>query len=128
MRVVRIYHAGRDPAHRSRDRALVRAGVDVTLVVPSAWPGPGGGLAGEPFDVVEVDVARSGDVNRHRWQGDLAALLDRLAPDVVDVHEEPVSVAGRQWLAAAGTRPVVMYSAQNLDKRWPPPATGARRR
>jgi glycosyltransferase involved in cell wall biosynthesis len=127
VRVLRIYHAGRDPAHRARDRALVRAGAEVTLVVPRRWPGPSAGLTAEPFRVVELDVDRPGDVNRHRWRGDLAEVVAAAAPDVVDVHEEPVSIAARQWLAAAGGRPVVMFSAQNLDKRWPPPFAGYER-
>lgn len=126
MRVLRVYHAGRDSAHRARDRALVAAGVEVVLVVPRSWPGPDD-LHTEPFEVVELPVSRPGDVNRHRWLGDLGALVARVAPDLLDLHNEPVSVAARQWLTAAGDRPVVMYSAQNLDKRWPPPFAQAER-
>jgi glycosyltransferase involved in cell wall biosynthesis len=37
------------------------------------------------------------------------------------LHEEPVSQAARQWLAAAEGLPVTMYTAQNVDKRFPPP-------
>ena len=127
MRVLRIYHAGRDPSSRARDRALVRAGAEVILVVPRSWPGPDDGLQDESFPIIELDVTRPGDVNRHRWRGDLAAVLHRSAPDVVDIHEEPVSLAARQWLAASAGRPVVMYTAQNLDKRWPPPFAGYER-
>ena len=39
----------------------------------------------------------------------------------MDLHEEPVSLAARQWLRVVGRLPVVMYTAQNLDKRFPPP-------
>ena len=126
MRVLRVYHAGRDTAHRARDRALVAAGGEVTLVVPRSWPGPDD-LHAEPFEVIELAVSRAGDVNRHRWLGDLAAVVARVQPDLLDLHNEPVSVAARQWLTAAGDRPVVMYSAQNLDKRWPPPFAQAER-
>lgn len=130
MRVVRIYHAGRDEAHRARERALVAQAVELRLVVPSAWPGPSAGLEDEPFDVVEVDVVRPGDVNRHRYSDDgaLAQAISDWQPDVVDVHEEPVSVVARQVLDAVGTTPVIMYTAQNLDKRWPPPFAGMERR
>jgi glycosyltransferase involved in cell wall biosynthesis len=77
----------------------------------------------EPFPVLELEVLRPGDVNRHSYRDRtaLAALVDRCDPDVIDIHEEPFSLAARQWLAAAGTRPVVMYTAQNIDKRFPPP-------
>ena len=126
MRVLRVYHAGRDTAHRARDRALVAAGVEVVLVVPRGWPGPDD-LHAEPFEVIELPVTRPGDVNRHRWLGNLTALVAQVTPDLLDLHCEPVSLAAQQWLAAAGDRPVVMYSAQNLDKRWPPPFASAER-
>ena len=127
MKVLRVYHLGRDAAHRARERALAAAGVEVTLVVPSAWPGPDD-VTDEPFEVRELPVRRAGDQNRHTWSGDLRAFVEAVAPDLVDIHEEPVSLAARQWMAAAGARPVVMYSAQNLDKRWPPPFSRHERR
>jgi glycosyltransferase involved in cell wall biosynthesis len=130
VRVVRIYHAGRDEAHRARERSLVAQGVELRLVVPTTWPGPSSGLAQEPFDVVQLDVERPGDVNRHRYS-DREALHQAIRgwrPDVVDLHEEPVSVVARQALQAAEGLPVVMYTAQNLDKRWPPPFASMERR
>jgi glycosyltransferase involved in cell wall biosynthesis len=48
---------------------------------------------------------------------------------LLDIHEEPFSNAARQWLAAApSTLPIVMYTAQNIDKRLPPPFFGYERR
>ncbi|MBC7678292.1 MAG: glycosyltransferase [Pseudorhodobacter sp.] len=96
----------------------------MTLVVPAAWPDSGSEvhLSEEPFDVVEVPVRRAGDVNRHRYvDEDLRELVRRLDPDVVDLHMEPFSSACHQWLTAAGARPLVAYTAQNVDKRFPPP-------
>jgi glycosyltransferase involved in cell wall biosynthesis len=125
MRVLRIYHGGRDYAHRGRDRALAALGVDLTLVVPHEWPDDAEPrLSPEPFRVVELSVSRAGDVNRHAYRDAHAQreLLDEVRPDVLDIHEEPVSLAARRWLAAApADLPVVMYTAQNLDKRYPPP-------
>ncbi|MGY1779780.1 glycosyltransferase family 4 protein [Geodermatophilus sp. SYSU D01036] len=125
MRVVRVYHAGRDPAHRARERALTALGIEVTLVVPRSWPESGAelSLSDEPFEVIELETRRAGDVNRHVYR-DPTALVDLLSarsPDVLDVHEEPFSLAARQWLRVAGTCPVTMYTAQNVDKRLPPP-------
>lgn len=130
MRVVRIYHAGRDEAHRARERALVAQGVELRLVVPTTWPGPSAGLDDEPFEVVQLDVERPGDVNRHRYSdaSSLSQAISDWRPDLVDMHEEPVSIVARQVLDAVGTTPVVMYTAQNLDKRWPPPFAGMERR
>jgi glycosyltransferase involved in cell wall biosynthesis len=126
IRVLRIYHAGRDPQHRCRERALVAAGVDLTLVVPSEWSDAGteAQLSPEPFPILELPVRRAGDVNRHAYldSGAIGRLIDETRPDVLDVHEEPVSIVARQWLRAAPSDlPVVMYTAQNVDKRFPPP-------
>jgi glycosyltransferase involved in cell wall biosynthesis len=121
LKVLRVYHAGGDPAHRARERALLAAGLDVTLVVPQAWPGSDLGFDDVPSR--SLRITRSGDVNRHGYAdpAHLRQVLDDVAPDVLDIHEEPVSEAARQWLAAARGIPTVMYSAQNLDKRFPPP-------
>ena len=126
MRVLRVYHGGRSRADRARDRALTARGVDDTPRRPSRWPGGGAEevLSSEAFPIVELPVRRPGDVNRHAYTDStvLARLVRDLAPDVLDIHEEPFSVAARQWLSAAPPDlPVVMYTAQNIDKRFPPP-------
>jgi glycosyltransferase involved in cell wall biosynthesis len=133
LRVLRICHAGRNPAHRARDRALLAAGVDVVYVVPRIWPEAGGegALSAEGFPIIEVDVRSPGDVNRHSY-ADVGA-VSRLAVDhqvdLVDLFEEPFSRAAGQLLPRLPPElPVVMYSAQNLDKRWPPPYRNYERR
>jgi glycosyltransferase involved in cell wall biosynthesis len=126
IRVLRVYHGARDLQHRARERALVSAGVDVTLAAPSQWPDAGGErvLSPGPFSLVELPVRRAGDVNRHVHldEASVRRLIADTQPDVLDIHEEPFSAVARQWLgAAAGALPVVMYAAQNIDKRYPPP-------
>lgn len=125
FRVVRVYHGGRDAAHRLRERALVAAGAEITLVVPQDWPEGGAQrhLPDEPFPIMELATKRAGDVNRHAYASPAAlrAVLDRVRPDLLDLHEEPFSVATRQWLTAADDLPAVAYTAQNVDKRFPPP-------
>ncbi len=126
MQVLRVYHGGRSPTHRARERALVAAGIDVTLVVPARWNKGGAEtrLADESFNIFELAVERSEDVNRHAYidRAELDGLVRGVDPDILDIHEEPFSVAARQWLAAAPPDlPIVMYTAQNVDKRFPPP-------
>lgn len=126
MKVLRVYHGGRDAAHRARDRALVEAGVDLTTIVPAAWSEGGAEqvLSPEPWPVRELEVVRDGDVNRHRYARarDLRDVLNKETPDLVDLHEEPFAAVTRQWLSVVPRHlPVVSYTAQNIDKRWPPP-------
>jgi glycosyltransferase involved in cell wall biosynthesis len=105
-------------------------GVDVVLAMPADWPGAAEAPATD-FPIVELPVTRAGDVNRHRYvsQADLAATVHTVESDLLDVHEEPFSVATRQWLAAAPSAlPVVLYTAQNVDKRYPPPFSTYERR
>lgn len=133
MRVVRVYHGGRNRSHRARERALLAAGIDVTLVVPAAWPEQDAEsrVTEEDFLIVELAVARPGDVNRHTYASSarLSRLISEVRPDVLDIHEEPFSVAARRWLRAApDDLPVVMYTAQNVDKRLPPPFSSYERR
>lgn len=126
MRVLRVYHGGRDPAHRLRDRALAATDIDVTLVVPDRWSdaGSAGGLVDTGMRIVQLPVVRPGHVNRHRYldAGALRALIRDLRPDLLDLHEEPVSDVAHQVLGIVSpSLPVVMYTAQNLNKRFPPP-------
>jgi glycosyltransferase involved in cell wall biosynthesis len=126
VNVLRICHGGRDRAHRGRERAIANAGVEITSVVPSSWPDPASEqtLTDEPFRIIELPAHRAGDLNRHRPRDDdaLRRVIDEVRPDVLDLHEEPFSVAARHWLRVAPpTLPIVMYSAQNVDKRYPPP-------
>jgi glycosyltransferase involved in cell wall biosynthesis len=126
VRVLRIYHGGRNAAHRARERALQEAGADVALVVPSAWPDElqVASLADERVPIFELPVVRPGDVNRHAYldAGSLSRTIRAFRPDVLDIHEEPFSVVARQCIAMAprGVQ-IVMYTAQNVDKRFPPP-------
>jgi glycosyltransferase involved in cell wall biosynthesis len=133
MRVLRVYHSGRNAAQRARERALVDAGVALTLVVPADWPEPDAdsSLSEPGFEIIELPVVRPGDINRHRYQdpGAVERTIRSVKPDVLDIHEEPFSLAGRQWLDAAPSEvPVVMYAAQNVDKRLPPPFSTYERR
>lgn len=104
---------------------LAGSGAEIMLVVPSAWPGDDPTLvAHDAVEVIEAGVKRPGDVNRHAYVHPerLRALVREFRPDVLDVHEEPFSVAAHQLCSLAPTElPVVMYTAQNVDKRFPPP-------
>ena len=103
----------------------MKAGAQLTYVVPTGWPEAGDASIDEPaFRVVEVPVIRPGDVNRHRLAdpGALVDLVRETGAELVDLAEEPFSAVVHQMLSRLpGDLPVVAYAAQNLDKRWPPP-------
>jgi glycosyltransferase involved in cell wall biosynthesis len=108
-------------------------GIELCLVVPASWAEDDaeGSLSSECFPIIELAVDRVGDVNRHSYRSGaaIASIVEAFQPDVLDVHEEPFSVAGRQWLRAAPPQlPIVMYTAQNIDKRFPPPFSRYERR
>src|SRR6185312_8835456 len=52
--------------------------------------------------------------------------------DVIDIHEEPCSLAAAEILLLRALRrsrtPYILYSAQNIDKRYPPPFRWIERR
>jgi glycosyltransferase involved in cell wall biosynthesis len=126
MRVLRVYHGGRDANQRARERAMVAAGAELTLVVPNEWidSGTDPHVEESQFEILEHQIRRSGDVNRHAYSRP-AQLMDAIRqsePDVLDIHEEPFSAAAHQWISAAPPHlPIAMYTAQNVDKRFPPP-------
>jgi glycosyltransferase involved in cell wall biosynthesis len=125
VRAVRIYHSGVVTTWRARDRCLRQLGVDVKLLSAKRWDEGGAIVTSPPEDfVVNARV-----IGRHpyRFAYDPRPLrrLLRETLAIIDVHEEAASLAaGEVLLIAAITRarePIVFYSAQNIQKRYPLP-------
>jgi glycosyltransferase involved in cell wall biosynthesis len=137
-RVLRISHSVVVPEYRTRDRLLrSRYGYDVHLVsAPSSFEGGSVVVAtGDPdVPVHVVDVAgRTGHPILFWYSGrELRRLLRELRPAIVDLHEEPYSLAAAGALAAvraeAPGAKVCIYTAQNILKRYPPPFAQLERR
>jgi len=127
VRVLRISHSATIAAWRGRERALRALGDDVMLITARRWHA--GGAEVELDAAPEEQVRAAGTLGRHPalfvyspgplWR----ALGERW--DVIDVHEEPFALATAQVLLMRALRrnraPVVLYTAQNLDKRYPAP-------
>jgi glycosyltransferase involved in cell wall biosynthesis len=128
LRVLRIYHSAVVGPWRRRDRELQALGADVVLVSPRRWNEGGR----------EVDLDVNGDrfvvaAGTFGWHPygfvydprPIWRVLRSRTFDVIDVHEEPASLAAAEgWLLSrlAGSRaPLCLYSAQNLPKRYPVP-------
>jgi glycosyltransferase involved in cell wall biosynthesis len=110
-----------DARMRRRDLALTELGVETAIVAPYAY---GPDWAPTPIEA-ELTHWRSRLLNRnsipfHLWDPRaLRRAVREFEPDLVDVHEECYFPAGAQVVRAAGERPVTMFAAQNISKRYP---------
>lgn len=138
MRVLRVSHSAVVSAWRERERELRRRGVDVVLLSARVWD-----EGGRPVRLVADDGEPV--VGVRTWGGHPALFVYDPRPlwralgephDVLDVHEEPFALATAEVLvlraarrawdrlrgrAVAPAAPFVVYSAQNLHKRYPVP-------
>lgn len=129
MRVLRLSHSAVVDEWRGRERALADLGVDVALLSARRWHAGGVpvGLKPRPGE----RVAGVGTIGRHPalFVYDPRPLWRALGEewDVIDVHEEPFALATAELLLLRALRsrarrtPVVLYTAQNLRKRYPIP-------
>ncbi|WEG09201.1 glycosyltransferase [Microbacterium horticulturae] len=127
MRVLRIAHHAVVSAWRERERRLINQGVDVTLISAAVWNEGGRDVALEAEEDGFVRAART--VGRHPsvfvcdprpiWR----AIGEK--PDLIDLHEEPNAMITAETLLIRWLRrcraPYVLYSAQNIAKRYPIP-------
>lgn len=127
MRVMRVAHHAVVSAWRERERRLRDLGVDVRLLSARRWDEGGRPV---PLDVEDDRfVAGAATLGRHPnvFLYDPRPLWRALgrAPDLLDLHEEPVALATAEVLLLRRLRgvraPYVLYSAQNIEKRYPVP-------
>ena len=128
LRVLRISKSGVVTAWRERERALRRLGVDLTLVAAARWEEGGSRVEftadGDEFAVPVRTLGRHPNLflydPRPIWR-----LLGSGRWNLIDMHEEPFGLAVAEvlllrWLRAPRV-PFVVSSAQNIEKRYPPP-------
>lgn len=130
MRVLRVSHSAVVDEWRGRERALTELGVDVALISARAWHAGGAEVSLEPRPGERVTGARTFGRHPALFLYDPRPLWRALGErwDVLDLHEEPFALATAEVLllrALRGRRgirpPVVLYTAQNLRKRYPVP-------
>jgi glycosyltransferase involved in cell wall biosynthesis len=130
IRVLRIYHSAVVSEYRERERWLrEKHGWDVHVVAPPAWPEGGSRVVAEPGGEVPLHLVplRGRDHPILFWYagGRLRKVLRDVRPALVDLHEEPYSLAAWQALRAVAAEvpdsPICVYTAQNIYKRYPPP-------
>lgn len=127
MRVLKINHSAVVDAWRERERALGRLGVDVLTLSARVWNEGGVPVRLAPRPGEQVQGLRT--VGRHPalFLYDPVPLWRALGRrwDVIDLHEEPFSLGTAEVLLLRTLRrvrtPCVLYSAQNIRKRYPVP-------
>ncbi len=127
MRVLRIFHSGPVDAWRERERALRERGHEVRLLSARRWNEGGSDVELSPRPGEDVVGVRTLGHHPALFVYDPRPLWKALGEhwDVVDVHEEPFSLAVaevRLLRRMRGRRgALTLYSAQNIAKRYPFP-------
>lgn len=127
MKVLRIAHHAVVSAWRQRERELRDQGVDIDLVSAKVWNEGGRDVRLQPDGDGFVRGART--VGRHPsvFAYDPRPIWRAFGtnPDLIDLHEEPNALATAEVLLIRRLRrskaPYVLYSAQNIRKRYPVP-------
>lgn len=127
MKVLRIAHHGVVTAWRERERQLRRLGLNVTMLSARRWDEGGRNVtfdtAGDTFAAGVRTFGRHPNAFLYNPIPLWRALGER--PDIIDLHEEPFSLASAEVLLLRALRrmrtPFIFYSAQNIEKRYPIP-------
>ncbi|HLJ68213.1 MAG TPA: glycosyltransferase family 4 protein [Chloroflexota bacterium] len=127
MRVLIVSKALVLRTYRSKLHELAGLGLEIVAVIPEEWREGTTRLRLEPGD----DTAYSLVVSPLRWNGhfhlhwypELPRVIQRVAPDVVHVDEEPYNLATFLGVGAATRRriPSLFFTWQNIQRSYPPP-------
>ncbi|KRE38071.1 group 1 glycosyl transferase [Janibacter sp. Soil728] len=120
-------HSGVVDDWRARERVARRAGHEVVSVTAVQWDEGGRTVPLRPREGEDVRGVRTLGSHPALFVYDPRPLWHLLGEDwdVLDLHEEPFALATFEVLALRALRrsrtPFALYSAQNIDKRYPPP-------
>jgi glycosyltransferase involved in cell wall biosynthesis len=131
LRVLRIAHSSLTPALRERERAVARCYPNVALevVTTESWREAEVEVDVQPDDLFPVRSART-YLSKHIQlfaydPRTIIAALREHRPHLIDMNHEPYSVACAEVLTLcaryAPDAPVVMQTAQNIQRRYPQP-------
>jgi glycosyltransferase involved in cell wall biosynthesis len=124
LRVLVVAHNAVAASNRRRVDALAELpDTQVALLTPPWWYEEGRRIQVEPSAGWYVgSTLATGNGTRYIYRAQLLGLIRRWQPDVIDVHEEPFSLAALQVLLArealARHAALVFYSAVNVVRRW----------
>ena len=102
-------------------------GVDLTVIVPPSWDDPRSPTRLEKvhtrgYELIVSSIAFNGNFHLHFYPR-LRRIVRRVRPDVFHIDEEPYNLATFQamWLAQSVGARTVVFTWQNLLRRYPPP-------
>lgn len=127
MRTLRISHSAVVRAWRQREEQIRRLGVDVHLLAATRWNEAGRRIDLDPLPGEPVTPIRTLGTHPALFVYDPRPLWSALRrpQDVIDIHEEPFALATAEILLlrrmSRQHAPYTLYSAQNIDKRYPIP-------
>ena len=127
MRVLRVSHSATVAEWRGRERALRALGHQVTVLTARRWHAGGAEVALDAGAEADAVPVRTWGRHPALFLYDPRPIWHALGEkwDVVDIHEEPFALATAEVLLLRALRrrrpPVVLYTAQNLRKRYPVP-------
>ena len=127
MRVLRLSHSAVVDAWREREKALRARGHEVELLSALAWNEGGSNIWLEPRPSEPVRGVRTFGRHPALFVYDPRPIWRAMGQrwDVIDIHEEPFALSTAEILFLRALRrqkaPYVLYSAQNLEKRYPVP-------
>ena len=127
MRVLRISHSAVVSAWRERESVIRQLGVRVELLSARRWNEGGAGVPLVPEVDEHVIGVRTLGSHPILFLYDPRPIWRHLGErwDVIDIHEEPYALSTAEILLLRWLRrqraPFVLYSAQNIYKRYPVP-------
>ncbi|WP_431835795.1 glycosyltransferase [Cellulomonas sp. Y8] len=127
MRVLRVSHSAVVTAWRGREAALRARGLTVRTLSARTWEEGGRDVDLEPQPGEDVVGVRTTGRHPNVFLYDPRPIWRALGEDwdVLDLHEEPAALATAEVLLLRALRrsrvPYVLYSAQNIAKRYPVP-------
>ncbi len=101
--------------------------VELTVVVPPSWAEPTNPTRLEKmhtqgYELIVADIAFNGNFHLHFYPG-LRKIIRQVRPDIFHIDEEPYNLATfhAMWLAQSVGAKSVVFTWQNLLRRYPPP-------
>jgi len=132
VRVLRISNSAVVPEYRRREHLLrARHGYDMHLVSPPAFVEGGSVVAATddpdvPMHIVTTRGRRYNPILFWYVTSQLRRVIRKVQPQIVDLHQEPYSLATaaalRAVTAEAPAAKICIFTAQNILKRYPPPS------